>query len=356
MIQKVERAQCATQHIAPPSLSGAELDEYLAKGWYRIGQHMIFCECISWKQDISGVIWTRVPLRGYRFKKSLRRTKRQVERRFIVEIGPMQCDEEHEIIYRRYLSVAPGERSAQLKDVLLGSQPDRGLFETWEVTLRTPKGELAAFSLFDLGERSIQSIIGVYDPAHASHSLGLYTMLRELEFGIERGFEHYYAGYVLCHDDTMHYKLRTGQVELLDRTRGVWVKRDALDIDAHDPFERTQHALERAKESEPLFEGWAFYRNVHFELSAYAPNLKSCLYYPLVLWRDEVPGSPFVVVLAWDSITERYELLRCLRGVLATPDGTVTVRDIFVVDRSLGRYDEPPDSIPYQPDDENEYS
>ncbi len=345
MSNPVGHTGCATQHITLPSLSAAELDDFLAKGWYRIGQHMIYCEYISWKQHISGVIWTRVPLANYRFSKNLRRKRRRVEDHFEVDVHPAIIDEEHERVYQSYLTIAPGERSAHVEDVLLGGHPDRNLFDTWEVSIRTKDGKLAGFSWFDRGETSLQSIIGVYDPAYASFSLGLYTMIRELAYGLSNGFDYYYAGYILCDDTAMHYKLRTGSVEFLDRTHDQWVPEDTLEVSAHDPMRRTYDALEDAGKTE-LFTGWQLYHNRHFELAAYAPNLSSCMYYPAALWQAESSTSPFVIALAWDSVSEHYELLRCLRGVLATPDGSVTIRDLFVVDRSLGTNPTIPTQIP----------
>jgi arginyl-tRNA--protein-N-Asp/Glu arginylyltransferase len=306
---------------------------------------MIYCEYISWKQHISGVIWTRVPLSNYRMSKTLRRTRRRVEEEFVIDVHPAILDQEHELIYQRYLTIAPGERSTHVEDVLLGGHPDRDLFDTWEVSIRTATGELVGFSWFDRGETSLQSIIGVYEPDYAPFSLGLYTMIRELNYGLEHGYEYYYAGYILCDDTAMHYKLRTGSIQYLDRTQHRWVPRDTLDVSEHDPMRRTYDALELAGKTS-LFEGWQLYHNRHFELSAYAPNLTSCMYYPAALWRTESDTSPFVIALSWDSVTQQYELLRCLRGVLATPDGSVTIRDLFVVDRSLGKTSEIPTLIP----------
>ncbi len=321
-----------------------QLDDYLAKGWYRIGQHMIYCEYISWKKSVNGVIWTRVPLEHYKLSKSLRRKHRKVEQNFTVTVKPAIVDEEHQRVYERYLTVAPGERSEDLNDVLYGTFPDRALFDTWEVNIK--KGdELVAFSWFDKGATSLQSIIGVYNPDYASFGLGHYTMIKEILTGIELGMDYYYAGYVLCQDTTMHYKLSTGHIEFLDRTQHTWVKEDELDVDTHDPLLRTEQALEQALDT-PAFEDWDMYHNRHFELSAYAPNLKNCMAYPLVLWRQEREHSPFVLALAWDSVTQDYELLRCLRGVLATPDGSITIRDLFVVDRPLAMFTHLPDTLP----------
>ena len=72
-----------------------------------------------------------------------------------------------------------GERAESLAHVV-GGERGRALFDTREVSVWS-QDRLIAFSWYDLGERSVQSLIGVYDPAFSKHSLGLYTLLLQME-------------------------------------------------------------------------------------------------------------------------------------------------------------------------------
>ena len=54
---------------------------------------------------------------------------------------------------------------------------------------------LVALSVLDLGAGATSSVYGVFDPAFSGRSLGIYTMLKEIEFSQARGCNFYYPGY-----------------------------------------------------------------------------------------------------------------------------------------------------------------
>lgn len=329
------RPACAPRRLKPATLSPEELDTYLEGGWYRVGQGLIFCEVVTTERGMRGVLWTRVPLAGYTYRKSLRKLMSRVERRFDVRVHPLVHDAEHEALYQRYLGSVDGDRPETLDQVRYGSGQSDGpggvdRFDTWEVSIRDGE-ELVGFSWFDLGARAMQSVVGVYAPEHARYSMGVYTMLREIRHGMDIGLDHFYSGYILCGDPKMHYKLRTGHVELLDHQRG-WVAEafDPDDCDRWDPLARTRAALLAVRAQLP--DGrWLMADNAHFSIGAYAPGLASCVAYPLVLLG---PGSR-PLVLGWDSITGRYELLRARRASLTGEGGAVLLDDLLVTTRHI---------------------
>lgn len=329
---------CATRRVEPDALPGGELDAYLEAGWYRIGQNISFCEFVAMDQGTFGVVWTRVPLETYRFRKSLRRIKNKVERDFTVRVHRQVHDLQHELLYQRYLSTTDGSRAPTLHNLAGGFGADN-IFDTWEISIWRGD-ELIGFSWFDVGEEAIESISGVYDPSVASYSMGFYTMLAEIDFAIERGLKYYYAGYVLCGDPCMDYKLRTGHIEVLDRIQGCWrpLDEDAeADLDMLDPLERTRDALDHARHLLDLPEAM-LYQNPHFSLCAAAPNLTSCLPYHLVLFCGP-SRSGIVHVIAWDTVGHEYELLRCVKASLTSPDtGEVFLNNLLVTSKSLGRW------------------
>ena len=60
-----------------------------------------------------------------------------------MSVARAQIDDEHEAVYQRYLTSTEGSRSPSVRQFLYGHEPDRGLFDTWEVALREG-GRLAA--------------------------------------------------------------------------------------------------------------------------------------------------------------------------------------------------------------------
>jgi hypothetical protein len=231
---------------------------------------------------------------------------------FTCEIGPMRVDAERERLYQRYRETVRGERSPCLEDFLHGDS-ERDVFDTWEVCVRD-EGRIVAFSWFDRGQCTIQSLLGVYDPDHRGHSLGYYTMLKEVEFGIDQGMTHFYPGYVLPGEPAMDYKLRVGEVEFLENRSRLWLPWTEL-TNYEMPVERLATALVAAEEAlEAVGLTGQTRQYPMFEAPAWHAHLRGCLDQPLVL--DVAPENwvPRPLVVAYDPERSCYRLLRCIRA------------------------------------------
>ena len=196
------------------SITGIELDQYLDRGWYRMGQIIFTCHFLFLEKNLYSPIWMRLPLKKYTLRKSLRKIKRQVESQFRVEVRPGNIDPFKEELYQQYRQSFRGD----LAKTLFASLQDNSPFNVYNsMSVEVYHGKkLIAFSFFDVGKKSIASIQGVYNPAYSSHSLGFYTMIREMQYGIEHGFEIYYPGYIVPGFDRFDYKLRIAQKEELE--------------------------------------------------------------------------------------------------------------------------------------------
>jgi leucyl-tRNA---protein transferase len=82
-------------------------------------------------------------------------------------------------------------------------------------------GRLVAVSYFDIGQKSVSAIYAMFDPDLASRSLGIFTMLREIEFAAESGVELYYQGYSYEGQSFYDYKKRFRGTECFD-WKGNW--------------------------------------------------------------------------------------------------------------------------------------
>ncbi len=316
-------------------LAKEQLDALLERGWYRVGQTMIWCEVVTPNEASLGVIWTRVPLAGYTLRKSLRRVRRGVERDLDVRVVPAQISAEHERVYGLYLTTARGERAPDLATVR-GQRPVE-LFDTWAVEIWDGDA-LASFSWFDRGESSLQSILCAYDPAYASYGLGIYTLLREIQYGIDHDMDFFYAGYIICGDPAMDYKLRTGHVEVLDRREGEWRAIEDVDLLQLDPMARARRALLHARHA--LGSDGELRHNPHHSVGAHSPSLARCLGYPLFVVCDEHAEGRLMTAIAWDPVESRYELLRCMSATIRdSRSDEVLIDNLYVVDTSLGFFD-----------------
>jgi arginyl-tRNA--protein-N-Asp/Glu arginylyltransferase len=302
--------------VRPDHLSPEDLDDYLAQGWFRIGQALMTCRVVQFDGVLRPAIWTRLPLVDHRFKKSARRVLTRNAELFRAEVGPVVLDDEREDLYQRYRQIARGERSSTLADFLYG-ESDRDVFDTREV--RVWDGDrLVAFSWFDLGRESVQSLIGVYDPTRTKQSLGFYTMLLEVEHAVNNGLRFHYPGYVLPGDPAMDYKLRLGDVEFLDPWNRDWRPLPELDRIAL-PTERLDQALRAARDALLQIGVPAEIRRYPwFEAQAWQPDLAACLDQPVVVECFPAKRSSSLLLVTYEVDRGSFALVRCLRARAVT--------------------------------------
>jgi arginyl-tRNA--protein-N-Asp/Glu arginylyltransferase len=324
----------SNERVEPETLTPAELDDHLARGWYRIGHGMITTDLLLWGGELRSTLWTRLDVRGYRFPRSLRKLMARNDRRFQVRTGELVIDAEREQLYARYLEKVGGDRVESLADVV-GGDRGRALFDTREVSVWS-EGLLVAFSWYDLGHLSVQSLIGVYDPAFSKHSLGLYTMLLEIRETAAQGRHFHYAGYVLAEPSSMDYKLQVGGLQFFDPRTSRWL--------LAPPFARTESPAEIMR-SRLDAAGGALrqagvdavrYLNPSLQIRGLLEQAPLCPTQPLLLACGA--PAPSRVLVAWEHDRGVYALARA-RPVVATlaRQGVAPVNILlFFVEAKLG--------------------
>ena len=184
----------AVKHY-PNSVKGKELDIYLSRGWYRMGQTIFTTHFLCFGNQFYSAIWIRLDLKDYQFRKSLRKILRKNDERFITKIGRSKINTEREQLYRIYREDFPGVIAPTLLDSLQDGEAFN-IYHTKEFSAYDGQ-DLVALSYFDIGENSAASILGIYHPQYKSLSLGFYTMLKEIEYCLENGIRYYYPGNTL---------------------------------------------------------------------------------------------------------------------------------------------------------------
>lgn len=213
----------------PLFLSPEELDALLLKGWFRMRENVFTTHYYIRNAELLSTVWLRSLLEVYRFSKSQRKQLRHLHKRYDIQFSPLVLTEEHETLYQRYLTVAKGDRSSSLEGVL--GDVECVVFQSQMLEIRDPEadGRLVAMSIFDLGKEALQSIIGMYDPEYPHESFGVYTMLLEVEWAIQRGFALYYIGYFTPGFSTFDYKLRLQNLQFFNPDSQQWFDIDLLD-------------------------------------------------------------------------------------------------------------------------------
>jgi len=295
----------------PDFMAPEQLDAYLAKGWYRMGQTIFTTHFLCFGEQFYSALWIRLPLQGYRFRKSLRKTMRKNDSCFTTHFRKAYIDREKEVLYQRYKANFPGLLAPTLRDSLLDGE-DFNIYNTFEVAVYADR-RLVAASFFDLGRESAASIMGMYDPAYAKYSLGFFTMLKEIEFCLEHGFLFYYPGYVVPGYQRFDYKIRIGkEVEYYDLGSNQWHPYHSLN-EEHIPLQKMQRRLGGLQEHlravnirtdlryYPLFEAnlFGFWRTHFFD-------------YPLFLLCPSAIGHQSFLICIYNVRDEQYHLLHCV--------------------------------------------
>jgi len=218
-----------------PEVTPQQLDLLLADGWRHFGPYFFRYSLGIYEFDIRLVIPLRVRLDQFAISKSQRRVLRQnadlsvVIRSIQITSESLELFDRHK---RRFKSSVPDSIYDFLSD-----DPAQVPCEGMEISVRLDD-RLAAVSYFDLGSRSISAVYGMFDPDLAERSLGIFTMLKEIEYARENGKEFYYQGYAYEGRSFYDYKKRFRGTEAFD-WRGSWkplsVKEELTADDADNP-------------------------------------------------------------------------------------------------------------------------
>ena len=68
------------------------------------------------------------------------------------------------------------------------------------------KGKLIAASYLDIGDSAVSSVYGMFHPDYRRHRLGIFTMLAEMQYAQQKGYEYYYSGYATIEPSCYDYK------------------------------------------------------------------------------------------------------------------------------------------------------
>ncbi len=209
------------QTYFPQKLSASRYDTFLASGWFRGSVMLYKMDLLCLEGDVRSVVNIRLDLNKHDYSKSHRKIIKRVEERFTFTYGEAFASPEKEVLYARHKNRFKGFIHPTLTDYL-NSGFYQNVFDTQEICVYDGD-KLIAVSFFDRGERSMASLLGLYDENYHKFSLGLYTMLKEISLGKSWNYRWYYPGYVLDQSSQFDYKLRLGEFEYYNQ-RQRWAK------------------------------------------------------------------------------------------------------------------------------------
>lgn len=202
-------------------LKRGDYDDLLARGWFRGNGIVYRSEVVCIDSRVYGIRNIRFPVSAFSMRRSHRKLFAKNNKVFNIRIGTPQCDARREALYQGLKSRFKAFVHDTLEGVLLS--PRLGAeFDAMEIAVYDGE-HLAAVSYVDVGDRSMASILCVYDQSYKKESLGIYTMLVEMDLAKRLGLDYYYPGYVLDEPSAFDYKLELGPCEWLN-FEDAWCK------------------------------------------------------------------------------------------------------------------------------------
>ncbi len=293
----------------PENLTPAELDGYLEKGWFRMGQTVFTTNWLNFKDTFYSAIWLRLRLRDY-IPDNTQKKLAQRNGNFHFEVRPASITPEKEVLYLRYKQSVPFEGSMSLQALLLGNH-ERNIFNSYEVAIYDGS-KLIGIGFFDLGQNSAMGISSVYDPDYKKYSLGKYLIYRKVQYCLEQGLDYFYPGYFVPGYRAFDYKLSMGtpNIEYLELSTDRWrslaefsTTLVPIDVMRRKLIELRQWLIRCSLESEVLFYDY-FYANQTPELSG-----AELFDYPLFLTTSALMNSWTMVT--FDVRTDHFQMLKC---------------------------------------------
>lgn len=204
-------------------------DRVLAGGERRSGRMVYRTECPGCTACQS----LRVPVDRFVPTDSQRRVWRRNEGVLKVEVGPPRLTREHLDLYNRHKL----ERGLARRDEPLTADGYRSWLvhtcvETLEVRYRL-EDRLVGVSILDFGRRAASSVYHYFDPDESRRSIGVYSVLREIELCRRAGQSWYYLGYYV--GDCRHLAYKASYWPHQRRVDGRWLEFAAPGAEPTEP-------------------------------------------------------------------------------------------------------------------------
>jgi len=196
-------------------ITPSQLDALLAAGWRHFGTQFFRYSLGIYEFDIRRVIPLRIRLAHFSLSKSQRRVLRE-NADTVVDIRPIHVTSESTELFERHKQRFKSGIPDSIYDFLGTAMPCDAL----EMDVRLDD-RLVSVSYFDVGELAVSAIYGMFDPEFSPRSLGIFTMLKEIEFARDMGKELYYQGYSYSGPSFYDYKKRFRGTERFDWD-GTW--------------------------------------------------------------------------------------------------------------------------------------
>lgn len=301
----------------PEILSSAELDAYLARGWFRMGPTIFTTNFLSFKENLYSAVWLRVALEDFNGGKTQAKLFKN-NSVFSTTIQRATITDEKEQLFARYKASVPFEASASLQHLLFGKSYAT-VYDTYEVNVAF-EGRLIAVGYFDLGKESAMGISSIYHPDFKKFSLGKYLIYLKMNYCKQQGMRYFYPGYFVPGYPFFDYKLSIGRdaLEYLQYERDEWLPIAQFNESA-TPLQVMLQKLNKLKDDLLALGITARVSRYEFFDANLIPDLAGAQLFdfPLFLIYPGAIREALIQGVIFDVHDNRYHLVKC-RGIWKT--------------------------------------
>lgn len=198
-------------------ISPRVFDQLLAEGWRHFGTYFTRYNLGIYRDEIRKVLPLRVRIRDFAPSKSQTRILKRncgVE----IKVSSPAISNEFVGLFERHKQRFDEHVPESVYTFI--SRHARIPTELHQLTARLD-GEIVAASFFDCGIDGLSAIYACFEPGEGRRSLGIFTMLKTIEWATSRGMSYYYPGYAYVGPSFYDYKKRFDPLECYD-WRGEW--------------------------------------------------------------------------------------------------------------------------------------
>ena len=194
----------------------AEADRRLAEGHRRTGE-FVYQTCCP---RCTACEPLRIPVARFHYSRNARRVLAKGDRQLQQNVGPLICDARRLSLFNRHrLQRGLAQNEASIDQVEYEWGFVKTCFDSFEISY-WDQDRLVAVAICDRGKTSLSAVYTFFDPDYTGHSLGTYSIFKQIEFCQQQGLQYLYLGYYVAGSPHMEYKGRfLPQERLID---GVW--------------------------------------------------------------------------------------------------------------------------------------
>ncbi|MBE7413006.1 MAG: hypothetical protein L6Q54_03750 [Leptospiraceae bacterium] len=194
-------------------VSPTELDEFLRQGFRHFGVNFFRYSSSYLDEELEDILPLRINLTTFQFSDSQKKILKK-NKDLLVSIRDSFIDPEKEKLFSLHKKRFK-ENEPESIYTFLSEEPSVIPCENKEVAVFYDD-RLVAVSFLDIGKISTSSIYAIFDPLYSKRSLGIFTLLKEIEYSIETKKKYFYHGYAFKKPSFYDYKKNFHSLEYFD--------------------------------------------------------------------------------------------------------------------------------------------